>query len=113
MGSKERLKMKRSERAKQFAPFAALKGFEEAIKAKEKILIDPHILTEEESDELDRVIHRVSFGDMVHVKYREDDDWIELSGVVSRIDIDARVLKVVNTKILFENMHFLEIIKSN
>ena len=34
-----RTKMDRAQRAKQFAPFAALKGFEEALREKERIII--------------------------------------------------------------------------
>lgn len=33
---KERPKMSRAERAKQFMPFAALKGYEEALRQREK-----------------------------------------------------------------------------
>ena len=77
MGSKTvfRPKMSREERAKQFMPFAALKGYEEALKEKEKIVVPRRELSEETKEQLDR-----------------------------RIDTDARVLKIVNTKIAFEDL---------
>lgn len=34
-----RMKMSPAERAKQFMPFAALKGYEEALRAKEKVVV--------------------------------------------------------------------------
>lgn len=36
----ERLKMSREERAKQFMPFAALKGHKEALEEKEKPVVE-------------------------------------------------------------------------
>ena len=40
-------------RAKQFAPFAALKGFEESVKEKEIIYEPKRILPDEKKNELD------------------------------------------------------------
>ncbi len=39
MSSSVRQKMSREDRAKQFMPFAALKGYEEALRAKEHIVV--------------------------------------------------------------------------
>lgn len=39
---KPRAKMPREERAKQFMPFAALKGFEQALREKERELSEEH-----------------------------------------------------------------------
>ena len=46
-------KMERSERAKQFMPFAALKGFEELLAEKEKMIVQKIELSEERKAELD------------------------------------------------------------
>lgn len=46
-------KMDRSERAKQFMPFAALKGFEELLAEKEKMIVPKIELSEERKAELD------------------------------------------------------------
>ena len=35
-----RAKMSREDRAKQFMPFAALRGYEDALRAKERIVVD-------------------------------------------------------------------------
>lgn len=47
----DRPKMSREERAKQFMPFAALKGYEEALRKKEKILMSKKGLSEEDQRE--------------------------------------------------------------
>ena len=47
VGSGRRGKMSPAERAKQFMPFAALKGYEEALRQKEKIVVEKIELSEE------------------------------------------------------------------
>lgn len=106
MGSKTvfRPKMSREERAKQFMPFAALKGYEEALKEKEKIVVPRRELSEETKEQLDRRLPGIRRGDMITVIYYCQGEYLKLTGMVSRIDMDARVLKIVNTKIPFEDL---------
>lgn len=99
-----RPKMSREERAKQFMPFAALKGYEEALKEKEKIVVPRRELSEETKEQLDRRLPGIHRGDMITVIYYCQGEYLKLTGMVSRIDTDARVLKIVNTKITFEDL---------
>ena len=94
-------------RAKQFMPFAALKGYEEALRAKEKIVVEKIELSEEKKAELDYKIQQIQKNDIVTVVYFVKDEYIKLEGMVSRLDKDARVLKIVNTKIPFEDIYEL------
>ena len=94
-------------RAKQFVPFAAVKGYEEALRAKEKIVVEKIELSEEKKEELDFKLHQIKKNDMIKVIYFLKDEYIKLEGMVSRLDVDARVLKVVNTKIPFEDIYEL------
>lgn len=94
-------------RAKQFIPFAAVKGYEEALRAKEKIIVEKIELSEEKKAELDFKLHQISKNDMITVVYFCKDEYIKIEGMVSRLDIDARVLKVVNTKIPFDDIYDL------
>lgn len=94
-------------RAKQFVPFAAVKGYEEALRAKEKIVVEKIELSEEKKAELDRKLQQVKKTDIITVVYFYKGEYIQLEGMVSRIDIDARVIKVVNTKIPFEDIYEL------
>ena len=97
-------------RAKQFVPFAAVKGYEEALRAKEKIIVEKIEISEEKKAELDFLLHQIHKMDVVSVVYFYKDEYIKLEGVVSRLDTDARVLKIVNTKIPFEDIYELNII---
>lgn len=94
-------------RAKQFVPFAALKGYEEALRAKEKIVVEKIELSEEKKAELDYKLHQIKKNDIITVVYFYKDEYIKLEGMVSRLDTDARILKVVNTKIPFEDIYEL------
>ena len=94
-------------RAKQFVPFAAVKGYEEALRAKEKIVVEKIELSEEKKTELDFKLHQITRNDIITVVYFYKDEYIKLEGMVSRLDVDARVLKVVNTKIPFEDIYEL------
>ena len=94
-------------RAKQFIPFAAVKGYEEALRAKEKIIVEKIELSEEKKAELDFKLHQIHKNDMITVVYFWKDEYIKIEGMVSRMDIDARVLKVVNTTVPFEDIYDL------
>lgn len=103
-----RPKMSREERAKQFMPFAALKGYPEALKRREKIVVPKRELSEEYQEELDRKLRQVKKNDIITVVYFCQGDYVRQTGMVSRIDETARVLKVVNTKIYFDEIMDLE-----
>lgn len=94
-------------RAKQFVPFAAVKGYEEALRAKERIVVEKRELSEEKKAELDEQLPHIRKNHMVRVVYFSDGEYIELEGMVSRLDTDAHILTVVNTKIAFEDIYEL------
>lgn len=56
-------------RAKQFAPFAALKGFEDAVREKEIIYEPRRILSEEKKNELDMKLRMLKPGMEIQVEY--------------------------------------------
>lgn len=99
-----RPKMAREERAKQFMPFAALKGYPEALRKKEKVTVPKVEVSEEYAEELDRKLRQVRKNDIVTVVYFHKGEYLQQTGMVARIDITARVLKVVNTKIAFDDI---------
>ncbi len=96
-----RNKMSPAERAKQFMPFAALKGYEEALREKEKIVVDKIELSEEAKEELDRQFSQINVKDIITVIYYSENEYLQVTGMVSKIDTSAKVLRVVNTKIAF------------
>lgn len=97
-------KMSQEDRAKQFMPFAALKGYPEALRKKEKIIVPKMDFSEEYQEELDRKLRQVQKNDIITVVYYCKDEYLKLTGMVSRIDETARILKIVNTRIPFDDL---------
>lgn len=62
MAPKRQNKMPIEERAKQFMPFAALRGLPDALAQKEKVLVPKIELSPEMEEELDRQMHLLSKG---------------------------------------------------
>lgn len=108
MASKTYPKMDRGNRAKQFMPFDALKGFREALRDKERIIVPKRELSEEQKKELDYKLHQIHKMDIVTVEYFQNGEYVQVTGVVSRIDENSRVLKIVNTKIPFDDISDLQ-----
>ena len=100
--------MSREDRAKQFMPFAALKGYPEALRKKEKIVVPRIELSEEYKEELDWKLKQIRKNDIVTVVYYYKSEYLKMTGMVSRIDETARILKIVNTKISFENLYDID-----
>ena len=106
-----RVKMSREDRAKQFMPFAALKGYPDALRKKEKIVVEKQELSEEYKEELDFKLRQIRKNDMVTVVYYCKNEYLKVTGMVSRIDETARVLKIVNTKIVFDDLYEIRLEK--
>lgn len=105
MGTKTvRPKMSVENRAKQFMPFAALRGLPEALAQKERIVAPKIELTEDMAAELDWNMRGLEVGMMVTVIYFCRDEYLKKTGMVSRIDRDARILQVVECRIGFDDL---------
>lgn len=94
----------KSDRAKLFIPFDALKGLKEALKEKEKILVDKKELNEEEIEAVSLVLKEVRKRDLVTVTYFSKGEYLALQGMVSSIDFIYKTIKVIKTEILFEDI---------
>ncbi len=108
MENKIRPQMDRSNRAKQFMPFDALKGFREALLEKERILVPKRELSEEQKEELDFQLRQLHKMDMVTVEYYQDGEYVQMTGIVTYIDTTGRMLRIVNTKIDFEDISVIK-----
>lgn len=109
MASKPKNKMPIEERAKQFMPFAALRGLPDALAAKEKVLVPKIELSPEMAEELDRRMHLIAKGKMVTVIYFSKGEYIKITGLVARIDETSHILQIVNTKIPFADILQVEL----
>ena len=92
------------ERAKIFLPFDALKGFQEALREKEKVLVDKKVLSIEEKEKISKKLIQIKKGMIIKIIYFENHEYIELEGMVSNIDFTYQYLKIVKKEIQFNDI---------
>ena len=108
MPKKPRTKMPISERAKQFMPFAAVKGYHEALAKKEHITVPKQELTDDMAELLDYKLKSIHRGSIITVVYYHDKEYIKICGMVAKIDTQTKTLTVVDTKINFADILTIE-----
>jgi hypothetical protein len=99
--------MDRGIRAKQFMPFDALKGFREAITEKERIIVPKRDLSEEQKEELERKLRQIKKKEIITVEFFQNSEYVQITGMVTRIDEISRTLDIVNTRIAFRDISSL------
>lgn len=115
-------RMKVEDRAKIFAPFAALKGYEEAIEAKQKIVV-PRIELSEESKEcldlqlgkMERLLAMGQHPIITAVYFHKDkvcnEDggvYIQFTGMVAKLDKTSRILQIVEKRLWLDDIYNIE-----
>lgn len=108
MASKPKSPMPISERAKQFLPFAAVKGLPEALAKKEKVAALKVEMTEELAIELDEKIQRAQLGATVSVTYFFIDQYIQLTGQLVKLDSIYRTIQIDETIIEIDDISDLD-----
>lgn len=93
--------MDRGSRAKQFMPFDALKGFREAVAEKERILVDKRDLSEEKKEELGWKLKQIQKEDIITVEYFRSGEYVQITGMVTRIEEAGKILEIDSEKIAF------------
>jgi len=116
-------RMRVEDRAKIFAPFAALKGYEEAIAARERVVVPKIELSDESKEYLDGQLKRIeqllAAGQhpMVTVVYFQRNkavsedygEYIKLTGMVAGLEETSRILQIIEKRLHFENIYKIEI----
>ncbi len=104
MASRPKTKMSTADRAKQFAPFSALKGLDEALRQKERVFVEKPEFSDEAAEELSRKIAEICVGMRVCVVYYSDGECISIDGLVTGIDKTFKKLTVVKTEIPMDDI---------
>jgi len=89
----------RASRAQIFQSFDALKGFKEILKEKERVIVPKKILSEDNLAELDYKIHLVRIGMILQVTYYDKGQYIQIDGIVSKLNLDTKMIQIVKTKL--------------
>lgn len=94
-----------SDRAIQFAAFAALKGYYDLIRQRERVVVDKIELMEDSAEILSRELNRTEKGMMLKVIHYSGGEYISTEGIVTDIDFECKILTIVKEKIAFEDVY--------
>lgn len=89
----------KASRAKQFLPFASLRGYYDQIKERQRIIEPRKERTDEDNDRLSKQINQIKKGMMIKVTHYDKDAYVTTEGLVTGIDLTFRTLTLVKTKI--------------
>ena len=115
-------KMKIEDRAKIFTPFAALKGYEEAIATKQRIVVPRIELSEESKEYLDKQLGRIEqllligqhpittvvFFQKDKVNNEDGGEYIRFTGMVAKFDKTSRILQIVDKRLWLDDIYGIE-----
>lgn len=104
--AKPKVPMSPAMRAKQFMPFKALAGLDEALAEREKIVVPKKELSEYTIEELNRKLCSLEKGQIVTIVYygMYEQNYKQLTGPVVKIDTYWKSVQLGNVQI-----HFSEI----
>lgn len=97
-------RMSRLQRAKQFMPFAALRGFEALLAAVARPKEAWVELSEDQIDELNTVLQSIRCGEWVRIVYYNKQKYTELIGIVDMINEQLQILSVQGIVISFRHI---------
>ncbi len=115
-------RMRVEDRAKIFAPFAALRGYEEAIIAKQKIVVPRIELSEESKAYLDvqmgkieQLLSKDKHPIITVVFYQKDKgnnedcgEYIQYTGMVAKFDQTSHILQIVEKRLRLDDIYSIE-----
>lgn len=106
-----REKMPLSDRARQFLPFDALKGLQDALRLKEyeHERIEKGDLSIDMIDKISNTLFDLKNNDIVNLEYYSDGRYINIQGK-AKLNIISKIIIINDLKISFDNIHNIEII---
>lgn len=93
-----------AERAAQFMPFAALTGYYDLVRERERVTEPRREPSEEEAARISAELAAVRKGWLVRVTHYEHDAYVTTEGIVTGMDPVARELTVVRRRIRFDDI---------
>lgn len=98
------------DRAVQFMPFDALKGFREELNKVEKIKESKKEFCDDYFGNLNEKINNLKIGDRVLIKHYYELEYIETIGIIRRIDKIYKKMYLVNCLIEFDDIIEIKIL---
>ena len=108
--SENRHHMSNYDRAAQFAPFAALTGYDAIIRQRDEIYLPKKELTEDELAVLDNTIHSLQKNDLIEVVYYSDGSYLSLKGHFRLIDTYRHQIDIDHHKIALDDIEKIRLL---
>ncbi|MBQ7362949.1 MAG: hypothetical protein IJW48_05910 [Clostridia bacterium] len=96
-------------RAKQFLPYASLRGFDEIVARKRKIKEPRRELGEDAAEELSRMLSSLRGGESISVVYYKVDSYVQTSARLLRVDMLKGELVLDGGRIQISDIFSLDI----
>lgn len=97
-----------SERARQFLPFASLKGYYDIINERKNIKEPKRVLSEEDCARLNEKLTCIKKNMMLKVTYYTGDSYDTIEGMVAKYDDVYRTVSIVKKVISFDDIYDIE-----
>ena len=86
--------MNKVARAKQFLPFDALKGLQEALREKEREYEEKKDLSEDTLNDLNNKFNQIDNGSLVKITFYKNGKYSEIKGRVTNIDYVKKKIQI-------------------
>ena len=97
----------KNDRAKQFLPFDALKGLQDALREKEKEYEEKKELSEESYKELQNEFNKIEIGKIAKIRYYKDKNYTDIIGKITNIDYIKKKIQINEV----ENINISDIVE--
>jgi hypothetical protein len=98
----------KTSRAKQFLPFATLKGYYDEIRERKRVIQPRRDRTDEEDILLSYQMNQIKKGMMIKVVYYAREAYETTEGLVTHIDLAFHTLSIVKTKISLNDIYVIQ-----
>ena len=92
------------DRAKQFLAFESLKGYRNLVRNKNYKTDNKKVLFDDNYDELNNTFKKINKNSLIRVKYYNDDQYIESTGRVKKIDLYRKKIYFLRSIIDIDNI---------
>lgn len=100
----------REERARQFLPFDALKGFKEALREKEIEYVEKVELADEQIEEISDMLNIIEINTEVEIIHYFNRQYFKTKGIVKKVDTIKKQIIIGETKINFRDIFKIQLI---
>lgn len=101
------MQVNRIARAKQFLPFDALKGLQEALREKEIEYEEKKELSEESLNDLQKEFNKIEKGKKVKIRYYINSQYKNSEGIITKIDYIRKKITIN----MNENINLCDVLK--